>query len=119
MASLLILVVLVVIVASVMLFTYFTFDRLIRRQHDEHVDEWIADGRPIGMFWRPDGARFSFRSRWAMDKCTWAWLFRSPGWASRDQEALRLLRRYRVLVAVSYIGIAVVLAAAIHARTRR
>ena len=119
MTSLLILLVSVAIVASVMLSGYFTFDRLLRREHDVHADAWIADGRPIGMFWRPEGARFSLRSRWAMDKCTWAWLFRSPEWALRDEEALRLLRRYRLLVAAAYIGFAIVLGAAIYIHTGR
>ena len=84
-----------------------TFDALVRREHDLYLAQWEADGRPQGMFWRTERARYSlasFRSGFATQKCMFVWLFVTPYWIEHDEEARRLLRRVRWLTLAWNVG---------------
>jgi hypothetical protein len=69
-------------------------DQLIRREHDLHHKDWERDGRPIGSFFLPPGARL-FRSRFAFNHRSFAWLFSTQQWVRGDPIAIALLRRFR------------------------
>ena len=105
--AILFLAVVVAMVGAFLLPSFFTFDALVRREHDRYLDAWERDGRPDGFFWRPDGASSffrRFRSGWAMNRCTLVWLFWTPKWIVADAEVMRLLRRLRWLVLAWNIG---------------
>ena len=105
---------LAVFVGGIFIPVVVTFDRLVRRQHDHHLDAWEADGWPRGLFWRPGGGAFLFAflgSGKAANRCMREWSRRIPTWALGDDEALRLLRRLRALMIAWALGIVVFLVA--------
>ena len=53
------------LVATTLFPSFFAFDALVKREYELHREVWKADGRPYGMFWRPDGVGYSSnRMRW-------------------------------------------------------
>ena len=78
------------------------FDRLLRLEHERYPAEWARDGMPIGWLWRPAAAR-PIRGFFARTLASATWLFRTPAWVGRDEDANRLLRDYR---AVHILGLA-------------
>src|SRR5713101_1942743 len=63
----------VVMAAALLLPAFVTFDRLVKREHDLFADAWEADGRPHGIFWRPEilfrPSLRLFRSGLATNRC--------------------------------------------------
>src|SRR5262249_50736021 len=82
---------------------FVSFDRLLRIEHGNFPDRWVADGRPVGMFWTPPG-----RSRYAASLATsfimFAWLFQTPDWVVNEPQACRLLARMRQFTFASWAG---------------
>src|SRR5258708_38132063 len=99
----------VIFAVATLLPSFFTFARLVRREHDVHRESWEADGRPHGLFWRPRSSGFwsSIRSGFATNSCMLIWVLRTPTWVRRDDEALRLLRRLRWFVGAWNIAVVV------------
>src|SRR5438067_4539960 len=97
----------VVLVATILFPAFFTFDALVKREHDFHREAWEADNRPFGMFWRPErvGYRSRVRSGLATNRCMSRWLFRNPAWGREDGAATRLLSRLRWLVLAWNVGV--------------
>jgi hypothetical protein len=89
----------------VLLVGFVTFDSLVKIQHAEHVDAWLADGSPWGFFWRPPGSAFAgtFSRGWVSMK----WILVTPEWVRDDQRAKKLLRRMRVCIGVWNVGVLV------------
>jgi len=83
--------------------SFISFDRLVRYQHTNHYDAWCRDGKPLGMFWKPQGINL-IRSGLAFHKVWPSWLFVTPSWATGDPAAMGLLRRYRSMVAIWNVG---------------
>lgn len=71
------------------------FDRLVRRLHKDHLDEWRRSGGPVGFFWRPAEGILA-TSLPAFMMAGFGWPFRMPSVlkddpsAKRDQIILRL-----------------------------
>jgi len=84
---------------------FFTWDSLVKLEYEKFHQQWIEDGQPAGMFWRPSKPRPTFRSGMASQMCMLVWLFKNPEWAEMQEEALKLLKRYRVLVLTWNLGI--------------
>src|SRR5712692_2350244 len=109
--------IMVVMAAALLLLPAFvTFDRLVKREHDHFAQAWEADGRPHGMFWRPEmsfrpSVRL-FRSGLVTNRCMLVWPLRTPHWAGGDEEAMRLLRRLRRLLIAWNLGVLVLAAVA-------
>jgi hypothetical protein len=78
------------------------FDELLRHLHEHRLEEWIAAGRPLGYFWRPEEDIAWIEGTQARSRLLRGWLVRSPDWmAGRLQWKLRLVRLSMVL---SYLG---------------
>ena len=90
-----------------------TFDKLVRLQYASHRTKWEEDGKPHGFFFRPPeirvlGGLFVTRtSAWAFQKCSVLWVLSTPEWMRKDQRALRLVFRLRVLTLASSAGVGV------------
>jgi hypothetical protein len=84
-----------------------TFDRLVMIEYARFRSEWDSDGEPDGFFWHPpDRSLFSsLMSTFAKWSVGWEWLFRTPPWMEHDDEAIALLRRYRICVLIWNLGI--------------
>ncbi len=82
-----------------------TFDNLIRLEHEKFHQQWLADGRPSGLYWRPADYHPSFRGALATQKSMLFLLFRKPGWIESGDHASTLLIRYRILVLTWNIGV--------------
>lgn len=68
-----------------------SFDALIKYQHAMHNDDWVTDGRPRGMFFRPEGG-----STAAMWFASFSVPRSKPVWVEGDPRAERLYARYRL-----------------------
>jgi hypothetical protein len=93
--------------------TCLTFDKLVRLQYASHRRKWEQDGKPCGFFFRPPetgvlGGLFVTRtSSWAFQKCSVLLVLSTPQWMRKDQRALRLVIRLRVLTLASSAGVGV------------
>jgi hypothetical protein len=79
-----------------------SLNALIRYEHDAHPGSWKADGQPMGPFWWPRGA-----SGLSMYQVGNRWIWTTPDWASRDQQATFLLTCHRWTVSAMFAGIAI------------
>ncbi len=93
------------LLVPILLWAFFTWDGLIKLEHKNFYQQWINDGQPIGMYWRPSKLLPSFHSGMATQKYMLIWLFKNPPWVESSDEALKLLRRYRILVLAWNISI--------------
>jgi hypothetical protein len=82
----------------ILLWAFLTWDSLIKLEHEKFHQQWLNDEKPSGMFWRSTKSRPSFRSGIATQKFMFVWLFKNPEWVESSEEALILIKRYRVLV---------------------
>ncbi len=95
---------------SLLIHMLWTFDQLVRLEHEFYQGNWRKDGKPNGFFWtaRENANRkwlwVGFRSYFARDRCLFAWMLSSPLWIKEDEKANILIRRIRV----SYILIGIV-----------
>jgi hypothetical protein len=108
----------IAVLISLAMWACWTFDQLIVREHALYHGHWRRDGKPIGFLYIPREARvlggWAIRpgSVFALHKLTLVWLFSTPQWMRDDGEALRLLRRWRILnivYAMAFLGTLVVL----------
>src|SRR5688572_222538 len=85
--------------AGVLIYSFLTFDRLVRAQYEFHREAWMADGQPRGFFWRAPGSNW-FASSLATHRLSLTWLFSTPAWATESPPYRALLKRLRMLVLV-------------------
>lgn len=83
---------------------FVAFDQLVRVQHEDHYQDWLADHKPDGLFWRQPGHSLLHRMNWSGSLCLLAWLFSTPDWVKQDEVAGRHLRRFRFCILVWNIG---------------
>jgi len=93
---------------SLLLGSFFTFDQLVRLEHHSHLSDWENDGRPRGVFWFPidywKNKNFNwFNSSYAHQRLGRIWLFSTPQWMKKDEEAMKLVKRFRILNFI-YLG---------------
>jgi hypothetical protein len=75
------------------------FDRLVQAEYEQVREQWIADGEPMGMRWRPIG--WVHRGSWlARQRVSFSWLFRTPRWIAESSERVKMLTCYRISVCV-------------------
>lgn len=86
-----------VIAISALLYSFATFDRLVRAEYTEDRSAWEADGRPFGFFWHAPECTW-FRSAWATNRLSFVWLFKTPTWAVPSAIYRGWLRRLRICV---------------------
>jgi hypothetical protein len=79
-------------------------DLMIASAHYHHRDDWDREGMPRGYYWRPPDVPVSGGMEALRDVC-WRWLLRTPSWAADGNQNFRiLLRAYRVLTLVVFVG---------------
>lgn len=88
------------------LYGFFSFDRLLRLQHDLNYAAWEQDGRPAGFFWRTRECSW-ISSYVARNRLSFRWLFRTPAWISASPACARALRHFRLAVLISNAGLVV------------
>ena len=89
----------------ILLWAFITYDSIVRIEYAEFTEEWKREGEPVGMIWKPEGYRRTLRSGLATQRCMLVWLFKNPSWANSSENAVRLLRRYCVLVLGWSVGV--------------
>lgn len=92
----------IVYLLTLLIGSFWTFDKLVRLEYKDHRPMWEKDGMPHGSFWIAPENRKRFgvdlRGQWAYGRLNLVWLFSTPGWMREDGQALRLVRRFRILV---------------------
>lgn len=83
--------------AAVSIYSFATFDRLVKAEYELHREAWTADGRPRGFFWRAPECTW-FDSSMALHRLVLSWLFTTPAWAAQSSRHRALLRRLRISV---------------------
>ena len=101
----------ILFVALVLLAAFIMFDRIVRLQYRSYRRDWEADGQPHGFFWVPREVRtvggwiIKGHSSIASRRLAFVWLFSTPAWARKDENAKRLLFWLRVFVATWNISV--------------
>lgn len=83
----------------VLLYGFYSFDRVVLEQYRNYRAEWERVGKPHGIYWRHSEGSWLpwlFSSGWATNRITFAWLFKTPDWVKQSPTAQVWLRRYRV-----------------------
>jgi len=87
------------------------FGALVDLERTRHPRAWERDGRPGRLAWSGQPTR-----NWlSTQRCTMAWLFKTPSWVKTDPEALLQLRRSRVFIGIWNLGVVPVFAASLYA----
>jgi hypothetical protein len=82
----------------ILFWAFFTWDNLIKLEHEKFLRQWLDDGKPTGIFWHSAKSRRTYRSGMVTQKYMFIWLFKNPEWVKASDEALILIKRYRTLV---------------------
>jgi hypothetical protein len=80
---------------------------IFKDEYSKYNDQWIEDGKPLNMFWRPPQTFLSFSSLWAFGKCQIKWLFSCPNWIQNNKQILIKLWIYRIITPLGFIMIVV------------
>jgi hypothetical protein len=89
--------------ASLILYAL-TIDRLVRTLHLEHWEEWVDLGRPVGIFYIPQDAKWW----WGMGAhlgLVCDVLIKTPAWLAEKPELLFLVKKVRWCVALATLSI--------------
>src|SRR6266851_2214270 len=86
------------------LLAVFAYDRLVRRLHELHPNEWRTSGGPRGWFWKPPGGLLP-TSNSAFVTASMSWAFRLPAAIASDQAARRAQYMLRLGLIIWNIGI--------------
>ena len=70
------------------------FDSLLKIEYKRFNPDWINDGKPDGMFYRPPG--YSFFGKTRRNRVNARWIFIKPRWIERDADAERFYRYFRL-----------------------
>jgi hypothetical protein len=82
---------------SVLLFSFLTFDKIVRLEYEGHRSTWENDGKPKGFFWRAPECNW-FGSELARAVLSLKWVFSTPAWAERSERCPALFNRLRLYV---------------------
>jgi hypothetical protein len=109
--------VLMLVAVGCLVYSFISFDRLVRLQHREQHALWEADGRPIGFFWRPAEVGWLPPAIWtsglAHNRLSMVWIFETPDWVRESAPALRLIHDLRMGVLLWNVLIVAVAVAAV------
>ena len=92
--------ILVFLLVPILIWAFRTFDNLMKHEYEQFHNQWIEDGKPSGIYWRPRECHPSFQGVMATQRSMIKILFRKPDWAASSVYASRLIRRYRILVLI-------------------
>jgi hypothetical protein len=97
------------VLLSAALTGFWSFDRLVRLEYASYREQWEADGRPHGIFWVPrecmGQSYVRFGCTRAMNRCSIAWLFKTPEWMRQNGRALHWVWWMRVTTLIWYVGV--------------
>ena len=95
----------IILLIPILIWSFNTFDNLIKLEYEKFHQQWLKDGQPPGLYWRPAGYRSSFQSGFATQKSMLILLFKKPEWVASSVKACNLLKKYRILVLIWNISI--------------
>jgi hypothetical protein len=84
----------------ILIWSFNTFDNLIKLEYEKFHQYWIKDGKPSGLYWRPADYHPSFNGAIATQKAMLILLFKKPEWVASSGHAWNLLKKYRILVLI-------------------
>jgi hypothetical protein len=79
------------------------FDAALRKQSQDHPEQWKEDGRLSGFFFSIRGGAPFWAEGKARNAVLRKWMFTNPSWAMSDRTASRYLYLFRVASAVAVI----------------
>lgn len=82
----------------ILIWAFNTFDNLIKLEYEIFHQQWLKDGQPSGLYWRPADYRPSLHSGFATQKSMLILLFKKPEWVASSAQACSLLKKYRILI---------------------
>jgi hypothetical protein len=82
----------------ILIWAFNTFDNLIKLEYEKFHQQWLKDGQPSGLYWRPADYHPSFHSGFATQKSMLILLFKKPEWVASSAQACNLLNKYRILI---------------------
>lgn len=89
--------------ASLILYAL-TVDRLVKLIHQEHWEDWVDLGRPVGIFYIPQGAKW-WRGMGAHLGLVCDVLVKTPAWFTDKPELLFLIKKVRWCVALAVLSV--------------
>ena len=93
--------------------SFFCFDRLLRIESSSYHEQWLKDGRPVGLFsWaRESDVAFGLRQVGAFLsflRCYVLWIFSTPAWVHGDLSAHRFISAARLLLVITIVELIVI-----------
>ena len=88
----------IILLIPILIWSFNTFDSLIKLEYEKFHQQWLKDGQPPGLYWRPRDYRPSFHGGIATQKSMIILLFKKPEWVASSTQASNLLKKYRILV---------------------
>lgn len=83
------------------------FDDLVEGLHDVHKDLWVAQGRPIGTFWRPEDPEVKLvSSLLARQRFRSGLMSQAPDWLPEDSPLHVKVATYRITTLAGWGGLA-------------
>ena len=78
---------------------------VFKDEYFEHNDQWINDGKPLNVFWKPPKTNLIFQlsSFWAFGKYQIIWLFTTPSWIYNNKKAYFKLWIYRIATPLGFL----------------
>ena len=95
----------IILLIPILIWSFNTFDNLIKLEYETFHQQWLKDGQPSGLYWRPADYHPSFHSGFAAQKSMLILLFKSPEWVTSSDLGSNLLKKYRILVLTWNISI--------------
>lgn len=81
-----------------------TVDRLVRILHDDYSEQWTRLGRPVGMFYIPEDARW-WQGFGSLLGLVCDVLVKTPKWLADKPDLLFLVKRVRWCIALAIVSI--------------
>src|ERR1700752_1703909 len=89
--------------ASLILYAL-TVDRLVKMLHDEHWEDWAEFGRPVGIFYVPQDARWP-SGIGAQFGLICDILLKTPAWFAEKPELIFLIKKIRWCLGVAILSL--------------
>jgi hypothetical protein len=89
--------------ASLILYAL-TIDRLIRMLRENHWEDWVDFGRPVGIFYIPRDAQW-WRGMGAQFGLVCDVLIKTPAWFTDKPELLFLIKKIRWCIALAVLSV--------------
>ena len=97
--------ILLFLLIPILIWAFNTFDNLIKLEYEKFHQQWLKDGQPSGLYWRPAHYSPSFHGAFATQRSMLILLFKTPEWVASSDQACNLLKKYRILVLTWNISI--------------